>query len=111
MFAATGTVVSLKVKSLIYRYTGFYLANKEESDYLKSKECWSEISRIVSSEENDMSPRSIQGLLVGMWQCKHGFARPSVSWGWPSRNPLIKVAASLTNSSTALWWDLRRMFK
>jgi hypothetical protein len=66
--------VFLKLKALFYRYTGFYLAHREELDYITSKEFWKEFKKLYSHKDNDMSPRDLQGLLIGMWQCKYGFA-------------------------------------
>ena len=65
----------LKIKSFIYRKTGVYLAHKEELEYITSKEFWKTFLKIAGHEENDMAPRDIQGLLIGMWQADHRFVR------------------------------------
>ena len=54
----------LKLKAKIYQYTGIYLAQKEEDEYLRSEEA-------VSLLENNEYP----GLVIGLWQAKHGFTR------------------------------------
>jgi len=64
----------LKLKSIIYKYTGIFLAYKEEHEYIQSKDFWKSFIKISTS--NDMNLRDTQGLLIGMWQVKHGFARP-----------------------------------
>lgn len=67
---------SLRLKSTIYKYLGVYLAEKEENDYLQSKEFWKSWSKQMAHPENDMSPRNVQGLMIGIWQADHGFTRP-----------------------------------
>ena len=66
----------MSIKAFIYQRTGIYLAHKEENDYITSKVFWKEFMRIAGKKTNDMRPRDIQGLLIGMWQCEQGFARP-----------------------------------
>jgi hypothetical protein len=65
----------IKIKAWIYRRTGIYLAHKEELEYITSKIFWKKFMRIVKQKDNDMSPRDIQGLLIGSWQCDYGFYR------------------------------------
>lgn len=65
----------IKIKAFIYKKTGIYLAQKEELDYLKSKEFWKSFMKIASHKKNDLAPRDIQGILIGLWQVKHGFYR------------------------------------
>lgn len=73
----------LKLKALIYKYSGLYLAHKEESEYLQSKEFWKSMLKLMNGKDKDLAiPRNAQGLLIGLWQCKHGFHRPlSHYWG------------------------------
>lgn len=65
----------LKIKAFIYQKTGIYLADKQELEYITSKAFWKEFIKICTHKDNDMAPRDVQGLLIGMWQCKHGFYR------------------------------------
>lgn len=65
--------MKLKTKSLIYRYTGIYLANQEELDYIESPEYWKRFRKIVLSKSNDMHMTEVHSLLVGCWQADHGF--------------------------------------
>lgn len=69
-------MTKLKLKSLIYKKTGIYLADKEELEYIKSKEFWKIFLKMAKNPKNDMGFRDIQGLLIGMWQANHGFCRP-----------------------------------
>lgn len=66
----------LKLKILIYQRTGIYLAHKEELKYIISKEFWKAFIRIITKKSNDMQPRDIQGLLIGLWQVEQGLYRP-----------------------------------
>jgi hypothetical protein len=54
----------LKLKAKIYQYTGIYLAQKEEDEYLRSEEA-------ISLLENN----EYEGLVIGLWQTKHGFVQ------------------------------------
>lgn len=66
----------LKIKAFIYQKTGIYLAHKEELEYITSKEFWKGFTKILkNSKKNDLSPQNMQGILIGLWQCKHGFYR------------------------------------
>lgn len=65
----------MKKKAFIYQKTGFYLAGKEELEYLKSKEFWKRFNKILLNKKNDLEPRAIQSILIGLWQVKHGFYR------------------------------------
>lgn len=63
----------LKTKAFIYRNTGIYLAHKEENEYVDSMAYWREFSRLLADPENFMTPRTIHGVLIGLWQARHGF--------------------------------------
>jgi hypothetical protein len=60
----------LKIKAKLYQWTGIYLADSEELDYIKSKEFWRAFKKIKRLNDRDK-----QGLLIGLWQYKHGFYR------------------------------------
>jgi len=68
----------LSIKSDIYRFTGLYLAHKEELDYIGSHTYWRQFVAIAKYERDGIGVRDIHGLLVGMWQVKHCLVRPSV---------------------------------
>lgn len=103
--------MTLKLKSLIYKYTGLYLADKEELEYITSRECWKKLMKIAKNKKNDMSLENIQGLLIGMWQAEHGFARPSSRYWlkkprlfWNFINWFIVLFITIK-------WDLERLFR
>lgn len=73
----------LKIKAKIYQYTGIYLAESEELDYLNSREFWKEFDRMQKhNKENDISNRTLQGILIGTWQSKNGFTRQISPYGF-----------------------------
>jgi hypothetical protein len=63
----------LKIKALIYRYTGIYLAYREELEYLTSYEFWTKFKKMSTRKANDLSLVDIQSIILGMWQADHGF--------------------------------------
>jgi hypothetical protein len=65
----------MKLKAWIYQKTGIYLTHKEQLEYITSKVFWKQFMRIARRKDNDRTPIQIQGLLIGLWQCKHGFYR------------------------------------
>lgn len=68
----------LKIKALIYDWTGIYLAHREENDYCDSEAYWKQYNETMSAYSDDpISPRALHGLLVGSWQAKHRFVRKS----------------------------------
>jgi len=66
----------IRIKAKLYQWFGIRLFYKEQLDYLESKEFWKAFMKIMLNPKNDMSPINVQGLLIGLWQVKHGFARP-----------------------------------
>lgn len=64
----------LKIKAKIYRLTGIYLAEKEELEYITSKKFWKSFTKMALKNPN-MRFQIVQGMLIGLWQCKHGFYR------------------------------------
>jgi len=66
----------LKIKSFIYRFFNIfglcvYIANKEEKEYLKSMDNYSEFDKSIN---------------LGLWQAKHGFTTI-----WTCRMPIHKA--------------------
>ena len=101
----------LSLKAAIYRYTGIYLASRDELDYITSKDFWMEFTRIINHPENDMAPRDIQGLLIGSWQAKYRFARP-ITFSVSRTSPWhLRLLASLGNSFISIKRDIQRLFK
>lgn len=93
----------LKIKAAIYRYTGIYLANSEELEYINSIEFWKDYKRVITHPENDLGPRGAFGLLIGSWQAEHGFCRP---FSFKEN----KIAAWLDTSFRAIKWDLEEKY-
>ncbi len=65
----------IKFKAWIYRMTGLYLAEREELQYITSKVFWLEFDLLRKNKKLALSPMAAQGLLIGIWQAKHGFTR------------------------------------
>jgi hypothetical protein len=55
--------MNLKLKAKIYQYTGIYLAQKEEQEYINSL--------------SETRKEHFSGLMVGLWQAKNGFYNQS----------------------------------
>jgi hypothetical protein len=91
----------IKVKAKIYYYTGIYLAYKEESEYLQSKEFWKSMEKLLKSKDADFKkPVNAQGLLIGLWQAKHGFYRPYNIWTSGFRRLKWRIKACLTKKKS-----------
>jgi hypothetical protein len=104
----------LKLKSIIYRYTGVYLANQEENDYLTSMEFWKSFNEYRSHEENDMCDYNIQGLMIGSWQSNHGFCRPYSKYRVYHRSPMAKLINTFSwfhSFYTMAKWDLKDLIR
>jgi hypothetical protein len=112
----------LKLKASIYRYTGVYLAHKEQADYVDSPEYWKQMAKILKSPKNDMYPSDIHGLLIGSWQAHYGFARPIGPLEWSRFR--IRVKYKYRFLSIPVWfinnmvvnfisikWDLQDLYK
>jgi len=100
----------LKIKSMIYRYTGLFLAHKEQMKYVQSKEFMDEFLKIVVSDDGDMGPRSIMGLLIGSWQARNGFSTSMSKLEWHS-NRFVRFIGGIHSKFINLYWDLRRLFR
>ena len=91
----------LKLKAKIYWYTGIYLAHKEENEYLQSKEFWKGMAKLMNGKDSDFqNPRNAQGLLIGLWQAKHGLCRPWSLWDSYVRRAKWRVKAWLTKKKS-----------
>jgi len=104
----------LRIKSRIYRYTGFFLAHYEEVEYMSSEEFWKQFYKVYKHPKNDMSMRNIQGLLIGSWQAHHGFARPFSHSGLMSRFTWfgclwpIRFYYYMKTNLQSIWWDIQK---
>lgn len=102
----------LKLKALFYKYTGLYFASKEELDYITSNEFWKRLSKTLKHPKNDMSARNVQGLLIGLWQADHGFARPMASVGRFRKPKLFwKTVNWFATLLIVIKWDIKTIFR
>jgi hypothetical protein len=101
----------LKLKSLIYKYTGVFLAHKEENEFLDSEEYWKAFLRMATHKENDMSPRNIHGLQIGMWQAARGFARPASFIKYKRPGFIFKPIGWFADLYTVIKWDLIYVYR
>jgi hypothetical protein len=97
----------MKLKSIVYRYTGIYLAKKEEAVYVASQEHKDFVDRCAAFPEKDMDRDVAKDLSIGLWQSKHNFARPISFLGY-EYPPLIFVPlAWIVVFCTVLKWDVK----
>ena len=104
----------MRLKSLIYKYTGVYLAHKEENDYFDTDEYWEQFLKFLKSEDLDMGPRNVHGLMVGMWQARYGFARPASFLKYRRPRPIFRFLGWFADLFIVLKWDaisVYRIFK
>lgn len=103
----------LKLKAKFYQYTGVYLANKEENDYLTSREFWKHFNKHKKHKDNDMSDYNIQRLMIGMWQADLGFHRPMTKFRTFKRLPCARLYNMLDWFACFYYtakWDLESLW-
>jgi hypothetical protein len=101
--------MGLKFKSAVYRYTGIFLAQKEEDAYIKSDLGKQEIEEIESYPDED-------GILDGesfaraMWQARNGFYKYITSfwlkepqWFYAPINVILVFFITLKHDLKNLW--------
>lgn len=95
----------LYIKAKIFQYTGLYLAEREEKEYMRSAKA--EIRRqklLYAKHDIDL----LNELIAGLWHCEHGFVRP-ISFDWEfSTNPLKVKFAFLHRSYLQLKFDVEK---
>lgn len=97
----------LKLKAIIYKYTGCYLAEPELNAYLASQEYCDDYNyMMLHAVENDLSESTITSILIGSWQGRNGFSRPISFVGWGSSNIAKKALHELCTLGIVLKWDL-----
>jgi hypothetical protein len=102
----------LKLKSLFYKYTGIFLAHKEENEYIDSPEYWKQFAKYLNNSKlEDMSPRNVHGLMVGIWQCEHGFARPVSFLRYKNPKFLFKTLGWFVDLYTVVKWDIQLVYR
>lgn len=102
----SGPFFMLKYKALFYRYTGIYLAEKEENAYMRSKAGLRDINQWARALENQENARSIA---LGTWQCDNGFTRPISRLRYVDNNKIINFFAEVHESLLAMKYDLRKL--
>lgn len=98
----------LKIKSLIYRAFGVYLASKEELEYLKSEEMANLLKKDINRQkrlkaDDRMEIYDLIGLRVGLWQVKHGFGRFWI----PYKGVLKKITLAKYSKNKIVRWPAK----
>jgi hypothetical protein len=101
----------LKIKSIIYKYTGIYLAETEENIYLQSEEFWEEFNQNKKHYRKSLGSRNLQGLMIGMWQSHHGFVRPFSFLMCRKPKFFWTFVAWFDTLFKTLRWDFERLFR
>ena len=101
----------LKLKGHIYRYTGIFLARDEENEYITSKEFWKSWTKSIEHPENDMSPRNLQGLMIGMWHADHGFVRAWSRAQFKRPRFFWNFVAWFDTLFKTIKWDIEKLFR
>lgn len=99
-------------KAALYRYTGWYTAQKEEDQFMQSLGAQRDVERIFTKalDWGIESREEAVGIVIGSWQAEHGFCRPAVfvlNMGI-GLNPVLKTVHWSLVLYTALKWDLAR---
>jgi len=108
------TSLVLFLKSKVYRYTGVYLADKEEQEFMQTLGAQRDVERIFTKalEWGIESRDEAEGIVIGSWQCEHGFTRPVVTafnFGVDCSRP-EKVLHWFMVLYSAVSWDFARVW-
>jgi hypothetical protein len=103
--------MSLKLKARIYRYTGIYLAKREEAMLPTTAEYW-KMYTSYSLDNQDLHHIAKHGYIVGSWHAQHGFVRYDVQSslyrkGFRKPAALRKAIAWIVELTYAIWDDLK----
>lgn len=66
----------IKLKARLYRYTGVYIAEKDEKKYLLSQNYWKDYKQIRSEYKKLYTPDEYKEILLNAWNYNNGFVRP-----------------------------------
>lgn len=102
--------MTLKLKSLFYRYTGVYLADKEEAEYIRSGEAQQYIHTLASHPENELTIEEATDLTIGMWQADEGFHRPMSFLRYKNPRFIFRILGWFEELYKTIKWDLQRYF-
>lgn len=101
--------ISLRSKARLYRWTGIYLAQKEEAALLGSELTIARAKKLASAYGEDL--QTGLDVEIGMWQGQNGFIRPFSSlyfakpyWFW---TPIANMHCSLL----AIKFDTQKAIK
>ena len=100
----------LKLKVIIYRYAGIYLAYKEELEYITSEPYWKRFMEIAADDDCDYSASDIQGILIGSWQAANGFTSHVTSYSF-KRGVIPKIINRVIIIYKNLKWDIQDLFR
>jgi hypothetical protein len=79
---------------------------------MESMEFWKKFTKIARKKNNDMSPRNIQGLLIGSWQADHGLSRAWASFGMFRRPKWFwGVVNWFATLFVTIKWDIERLWR
>lgn len=99
-------MLSLKIKSRIYRYTGLFLADKEQEAYLASDLCQKSIKQLCSYPENGLNESDAREIVIGMWQANVGFYRPMSMLRFKTPLWFFRPLAYVIESFKAIKYDI-----
>lgn len=102
---------SLKLKALIYKYTGWFFAYKEQSEFLESAKFWKQMRKALKNKKNDMGPQALQGLFIGMWQVEHGFYRPASFLRFKRPRVFWRIVSWWVILCIVIRWDIENLIK
>jgi len=105
--------MKLKIKAFIYRYTGIFLAQKEQDAHIQNQEVMTQIIKWTKNPKMEMNLKDATGLAIGLWQTKHGFYRPisflrynKPAWFWKPIAWIIVLYKTLKFDLTVKWKNL-----
>jgi hypothetical protein len=106
----------LTLKSIVYKYTGIYLAQKEEDAYLQSSEANLEYNMYAKYDGvKRLGHKTIKGIMIGGWQAHNGFCRPLSFVCFGSDYKIGRLVNNLCTLGLVLKWDFiflkRRLWK
>lgn len=104
----------LRIKSIIYKYTGLYLARKEEWAYYLSREYQQEYNKCMAHTLTDpddaLDAEDVHGLLIGSWQAHHGFHRPMSFIQYKHPRWVFRIIGWFEVLFIVLKWDVKNLF-
>jgi hypothetical protein len=108
------TPLILKLKAIIYKYSGLYLAYKEQSRYVDTEGYWQDFERLTKTKPR-MSCENAHDLLIGLWQSHHRLVRPYYPLPPKFRKRLIvfprlrRIAEWFGTLYLAIRWDIEKI--